>query len=73
VKLGKRLAVASIKRTADIKRARLGHGAGPPTAVQAGASAPPQTPLPALEMTRRTDLMRLPGPALPGTRHRTHR
>ena len=42
LKLAKRLAVASIKHTVDIKRARLGHVAGPTTAVQAdnGGSSP---------------------------------
>jgi hypothetical protein len=44
--LGKRLAVASIKlkRTADVRRARPGHGAGPPLLFQAGSSVIPTDP-----------------------------
>ena len=44
LRLGKRLAISSIKRTADIKRARLDHAAGPPTAVQEGSNAPRTDP-----------------------------
>ena len=44
LKLAKRLAVASIKHTAEIKRARLSHGAGPRDAVQAAPDDPPADP-----------------------------